>query len=341
MRLTWHRRILHLRHPFNIASLARTREVEKEILLVQIEHQGLVGWGEASPASYYNQSVESVKATLQRAAGTLGHDPLAFDAILGGLREHFPDQPATISAIDIALHDLAGKTLGIPIWKWFGLDPQSVPLTSFTIGIDEPGVIAQKVHEAADYPILKVKVGTQQDDRIVAAVRGAAPDKPLRVDANGGWNSGNALERCRHLVQKYGVEFIEQPTSPGDHQALPAVRDAGLCPIVADESCRGVEDVLKCVGYFDGINIKLSKCGGIRQALKMIHVARAAGLKVMLGCMVETSVGIAAAAQLAPLADWVDLDGHLLLADDPFEGIGGQHGQLTLNEQPGLGVVER
>ena len=341
MRLTWHRRVLHLRHPFNIASLARTRDIEKEIIFVQIEHEGLIGWGEASPASYYNQFVESVKATLQRAAGMLGHDPLAFDVILGGLREHFPDQPATISAIDIALHDLAGKILGIPIWKWLGLDLQHVPLTSFSIGIDDLGVIAQKVHEAADYPILKVKVGTQDDDRILATVREVAPDKTLRVDANGAWHSSNVLERCRHLVQKYAVEFIEQPTSPGDHRALPAVRAAGLCPIVADESCCSVEDVLRCVGYFDGINIKLSKCGGIRAALKMIHVARAARLKVMLGCMIETSVGIAAAAQLAPLADWIDLDGHLLLADDPFEGIGGAHGRLTLNDRPGLGLIER
>ncbi|HSW44723.1 MAG TPA: dipeptide epimerase [Phycisphaerae bacterium] len=341
MKLTWHRRKLHLRHPFNIASLARTKDVEREILFVQIEHDGQMGWGEASPASYYGQSIDSVKDTLQRAAGMLGHDPFAFEEILGVMWEHFPDQPATISAIDIALHDLAGRLLGIPVWKWFGLDPKHLPLTSFTIGIDDLDVIEQKVREAGDYPILKVKTGTAEDDQILSAIRAAAPDKALRVDANCGWNSGNVLERCRHIGKRYGVEFIEQPTPVGDHDALPAVRAAGLCPVIADESCCNVQDVLKCAGCFDGINIKLSKCGGIRPAMKMIHVARAAGLKVMLGCMIETSVGIAAAAQLAPLADWLDLDGHLLLGDDPFEGIGGEHGRLTLNDRPGIGVVER
>jgi L-alanine-DL-glutamate epimerase-like enolase superfamily enzyme len=332
---------VHLRHPFNIASLARTRDVEKDVLIVQIEHDGHTGWGEVSPASYYNQSIDSARFTLQRAASLLGHDPLAFDVILNAMWQHFADQPAAISAIDIALHDLIGKILGIPIWKWFGLDQSRVPLTSFTIGIDDLEVIGQKVYEAAEYPILKVKVGTPDDDRVLAAIRSAAPDKTLRVDANGAWRSADVLKHCRRLVECYQPEFIEQPTPPGDHAALPALRSAGLCPIVADESCRFVEDVLSCASCFDGINIKLSKRGGIRQALKMIHVARAAGLKVMIGCMVETSVGIAAAAQLAPLADWIDLDGHLLLADDPFEGIGGDHGRLTLNDRPGLGIVER
>ena len=341
MKLTWHRRKLHLRHPFNIASLARTREVEKEVLIVQIEHDGHSGWGEVSPVSYYNQSIDSARFTLQQAAGLLGHDPLAFDAILIAMWEHFADQPATISAIDIALHDLAGKILGVPIWKWFGLDRSRVPLTSLTIGIDDLDVISQKVYEAAEYPILKVKVGTPDDDRVLSTIRSAAPDKTLRVDANGAWRSADVLKRCRRLVEQYHVEFIEQPTPPGDRAALAVLRGAGLCPIVADESCRFVEDVLDCAGRFDGINIKLSKCGGVRQAMKMIHVARAAGLKVMIGCMVETSVGIAAAAQLAPLADWIDLDGHLLLADDPFEGIGGDHGRITLNDRPGLGIVER
>ena len=341
MKLTWHRRKVHLRHPFNIASLARSKEVEKEITLVQIEHDGQVGWGEASPASYYNQSPDSVKATLQRAAGMLEHDPFAFDAILDSLWQHFPDQPATIAAIDVALHDLAGKLLGMPIWKWFGLNPTRAPLTSFTIGIDDLSVIARKVHEAEEYPILKVKIGTLQDEQTLSAIRAAAPDKVLRADANCAWNSAEVLDRCRDLARQFRIEFIEQPTPPGVHDALPELLMADICPIVADESCCGVKDVLDCVGYFDGINVKLAKCGGIRQAVRMIHVARAAGLKVMLGCMIETSVGIAAAAQLAPLADWLDLDGHLLLADDPFEGIGGERGRLTLNDRPGLGLVER
>lgn len=341
MKLTWHRKNLHLKHPFNIASVQRQQTTEKQVLLARIEHKDHIGWGEASPVSYYHQSKESAEAVFQQAASMLGNDPFAFDAILDPLFEKFPDQPAAISAIDIALHDLAGHLLGIPVWKWFGLDAKRIPITSFTIGIDTLDVIRQKVHEAADYPILKVKVGTDNDDAILTAIRDVAPEKTLRVDANGGWNDQNVLERCTHLAKKYRLEFIEQPTPAGHHDALPAVLHANPCPIVADESCLGPDDVLGLVTAFDGINIKLSKCGGIRRALRMIHTARAAGLKIMLGCMVETSVGISAAAQLAPLVDWIDLDGHMLLADDPFEGIGGNHGKLTLNDKPGLGLSEK
>ncbi|HOW70378.1 MAG TPA: dipeptide epimerase [Phycisphaerae bacterium] len=341
MKLTWHRRSLRLRHPFNIARREREDKVDKEILLIQIEHDGLVGWGESAPTSYYHQSLDSAEAALARIAGMLGQDPLAFDAVLGSLWEQYGNETATIAAIDGAMHDLAGKLLGVPLWRFLGLDRARMPLTSFTIGIDDLEVIRQKTREAAEYPILKVKVGTPQDDAILSVIREEAPNKVVRVDANCGWNSANVLERCRTLSKKYRIEFIEQPTAAGAHDALPEVRAAGLCPIVADESCVGVQGVLACAGVFDGINIKLSKCGGIRRAIQMIHTARSAGLKIMLGCMIESSVGIAAAAHLGPLVDWVDLDGHLLLANDPFEGIGGRGGRLTLNDRPGLGLVER
>ncbi|NLX23184.1 MAG: dipeptide epimerase [Phycisphaerae bacterium] len=340
MKLTWRRRRLHLRYPFRIAR-RQDDNTEKEMLLIQIEHGGHVGWGEAAPISYYHQSLDSAEAMLREAAGMLGDDPFAFDAVLDALWARFADQSAAIAAIDGAMHDLAGRILGIPVWKWLGLDRSRAPLTSFTIGIDDLDVIARKVEEAAQYPILKIKVGTPRDDEILATVRRGAPDKVLRVDANCGWTSANVLEQCRRLSERYRLEFIEQPTPAGEHEVLPAVRKAGLGPLVADESCVGVADVLRCVGLFDGINIKLSKCGGIRRALQMIHTARSAGLKIMLGCMIETSVGIAAAAHLAPLVDWIDLDGHLLLADDPFEGLGGSEGRLTLNDRPGLGLVER
>ncbi len=339
MKLTWQRRHLHLRHPFNIARSAPSADTAKEVLLARIEHDGQVGWGEAAPVSYYHQSLDSAENTLARAREMLGNDPFALDAILDPIRSRFTDQPAAIAAVDGALHDLVGKLLGVPVWKLLGLDPSRMPLTSLTIGIDDLETIAQKVREAAGFPILKIKVGTPHDDAILSIVRRQAPDKVLRVDANCGWSSSNVLERCRHMAT-WGVELIEQPTAPCDHEALPAVRAAGLPPLIADESCIGVEDVLGCVGLFDGINIKICKCGGIRPAIRMIHTARAAGLSVMLGCMVETSVGIAAAAHLAPMADYVDLDGHLLLADDPFEGIGGDGGRLRLTDKPGLGISE-
>lgn len=341
MKLSWHRRSLRLHHPFNIARRERESNVDKQILLVQIEHDGQVGWGEAAPTAYYHQSLESAEAALTQIAGMLGNDPLAFDAVLDPIWERFGNETATIAAIDSALHDLAGKLLGVPLWRLLGLDRSRLPLTSFTIGIDNLDVIRQKTQEAAEYPILKIKVGTPQDDQILSVIREVAPNKTVRVDANCGWNSSNVLSQCTTLTKKYNIEFIEQPTPAGMHDALPAVRAAGLCPIVADESCIGVKSVLDCAGVFDGINIKLSKCGGIRRAIQMIHTARSAGLKIMLGCMIESSVGIAAAAHIGPLVDWIDLDGHLLLANDPFEGIGGKGGRLTLNDRPGLGLVER
>lgn len=340
MKLAWERRRLHLHHPFNIARTNRNESRDKTVLLVSISHGEHTGWGEVAPSSYYAQTLDTAEAALDRSSGLLGDDPFALQTTLGRLWQAIGDQPATIAAIDQALHDLCGKILGLPVWKWFGLDPSRVPASSFTIGIDDLGTIARKVEEAAEFPILKVKLGTPDDEAILTTVREAAPDKTIRVDANAGWSSADVLERCRTLAQ-FGLEFIEQPTPSDDHDALPEVRAAGIAPLIADESCVGVDDVLGCVDCFDGINIKLCKCGGLRPALQMIHTARAAGLKVMLGCMVETSVGIAAAAQLAPLVDYVDLDGHLLLADDPFEGIGGQGGRLTLSERPGLGVVER
>lgn len=341
MQLTWARRNVHLRHPFNIAREKRGGKVDKQVLLVQIRYHNHVGLGEAAPMVYYQQSLDSAEAALAKAAALLGSDPFALEAIFERLWAAIPDQPATISAIDSALYDLIGKMLNVPIWKLLGLDRSRTPITSFTIGIDDLDVVASKTREAAEYPILKIKVGTPNDAQLVEAVLSEARGKTLRVDANCGWRSDNVLERCKALLKLSPVDLIEQPTPAGDHDGLRAVRAAGMGPLVADESCVGPADVIKCIGFFDGINIKLSKCGGIRRALQMIHTARAANLKVMLGCMVETSVGIAAAAQLAPLADWIDLDGHLLLADDPFEGIGGSNGRLTLNDRPGLGVVER
>lgn len=339
MKLTWIRRGLHLRHPFHIARARSNSDTDKQVLLLRIDHEGHVGWGEAAPIRYYNQTQDSNEKVFQYMADKMGQDPFALDVILDRAWSRFPQESAAIAAIDGALHDLCGKILGIPVWKWFGLDPARSPLTSFSIGIDEPEIMAQKLREAEAFPILKIKVGTDNDDEILEIVRHAAPRKIIRVDANCGWKSKNVLDRCKQLA-KYGVELIEQPTSPGDHAGLPAVRSQKIGPIIADESCTGVKDVLPCAGVFDGINIKLSKCGGIRRAVEMIHIARAAGLKVMLGCMVETSVGIAAAAQLAPLVDYVDLDGHLLLADDPFHGIGGEEGRLTLSDRPGLGIIE-
>lgn len=340
MKLTWQRRKLHLRHPFLIARKMDNRSTDKEVMLVRIEHDGKVGWGECAPISFYHQSLDSNEQALAQIAGMLGDDPFALDAILDPIWATFSSQSAAVCAVDGALHDLIGKILDIPVWKLLGLDRRRTPLTSFTIGIDTPDVVARKVDEAVEYPVLKIKVGTDQDKALLDIIREKAPDKKLFVDANCGWTPANVVERCK-FVSRYRLELIEQPMPPNTHEGLAEARAAVDVPIMADESCVSVEDVLKCAPHFDGINIKLSKCGGIRRALQMIHTARSAGMKVMLGCMVESSVGISSAVALTPLVDFVDLDGHLLLADDPFEGLGGAKGVLTLTGRPGLGVVEK
>jgi L-alanine-DL-glutamate epimerase-like enolase superfamily enzyme len=259
------------------------------------------------------------------------------DDVLDELLERFGGELATVAAMDSALHDWAGKQTGVPTWQWLGLEPPGSFTTSFTIGLDEPNAVVERVRHAEAYPILKLKLGGPEDEEIVARVRETAPTKTLRVDANTAWTVNQALQMLPRLA-RYDVEFVEQPLPAQDLDGLRRLKEAAILPIVADESCVRPDDVARVAGCVDGINIKLSKCGGIREALKMIRLARAHGLKVMLGCMIESSLGIAAALQLAPLADWLDLDGHLLLAHDPFTGIGGAGGRLTLSDRPGLGV---
>lgn len=340
MKLTWHRRKLHLKHPFNIARVQRSDDTEKEVLLIQLEHGGKVGWGESAPLTYYHQTRDTSEAALKRVQNSLGDDPFALEGIHAYLAKEIADQPATICALDLALHDLVGKLLGVPVWRLLGLSRDRIPITSYTIGIDEIDTVTRKAREAEEFPILKVKIGTDTEVAILEAVRAAAPKKVVRVDANCGWTPGDAVQRMKR-IERFNIEMIEQPLPIGEFKAMEPLLAARSAPLYADESCCNERDVTACAGRFDGIVIKLSKCGGIRPALRMIHIARAAGLKIMLGCMVETSVGISGAVQLAPLVDLLDLDGHMLLADDPFEGIGGAGGRLTLNDRPGLGVVER
>jgi len=337
MRLSWYRQDLRLARPFTIA---RGTETEKQTIVVQVEHQGLTGLGEVVPTAYYGQSLDSAERALAQMLPMLADDPFKVQPIIERLLRHFDDQRAAVAAVDAALHDWIGKRLGVPLWRLLGLDPEAMPLTSFTIGIDQLDLIETKVAEAAAYPILKVKLGTDYDEQILEAVRRAAPDKTLRVDANAAWTADEALEKL-HMAAAFGVEFVEQPVAPDDLETLRRLTEADVLPIVVDESAVRAADLRRLVGCVHGINIKLCKCGGIRQALQMIHTARSLGMKVMLGCMVGSSLYISPAAHLAPLADWIDLDGHLLLAADPFEGLGGEGGKLLLNESAGLGVRRR
>jgi L-alanine-DL-glutamate epimerase-like enolase superfamily enzyme len=243
---------------------------------------------------------------------------------------------AARSALSAALHDLAGKRLGIPVFRLWGLDPSKAPRSTFTIGLDTPERIRLKVEEAAEYPILKVKLGTEHDVEILRAIR-EVTDKEIRVDANCGWTVKRAIAMLP-VLREFGITVLEQPLPPHEIGGLAEITRHATIPVIADESCRTVEDIPPLVGAVDGINIKLAKCGSLREALRMIAVARAHGMMVMVGCMIESSLGITAAAHFTPLVDIVDLDGAALLADDPFTGARIDGGQVTLPDGPGLGV---
>ncbi|HYG77478.1 MAG TPA: dipeptide epimerase [Planctomycetota bacterium] len=327
---------LTLRHTFSTSRSSSSIAHNVLLTLRWGKHSGL---GEAAPIRYYGQSQQSCLKALQRIARHLaGREPFEIEAILQDLRRRFPKEPSAIAAVDLALHDLMGKHLRLPVWKLFGLDPTRTPQTSFTIGIDTFDKVVAKVGEAEKYPVLKIKVGVPGDVEIMREVRRLAPKKFLRVDANCGWSVRETIEKARKL-ERLGVEFIEQPLPPGRNADFKRIRNKIGLPLMTDESSLVPEDIPALRGCVDGINIKLVKCGGIREGLKMIHIARACGLKIMLGCMIESSVLITAAAQLAPLVDYADLDGNLLISDDPFSGVKiDRKAKLLLPDADGLGL---
>ncbi|HEX8848721.1 MAG TPA: dipeptide epimerase [Gemmatimonadaceae bacterium] len=331
---------VHTTHPFIIARGGSSEH--RTVLVTVTDGDGHEGWGEAAPSKYYGETPETVVSALERIAPALeGMSSWSLEAIEAGMNRAIGRNGSAKSAVSAALHDLMGKRLGVPLWKLWGLEPAAAPPSSFTIAIaPDDATLRARVEEAKQYPILKVKLGTDRDAQIIRTVRLAAPDKILRVDANAAWTPKHAL-RMIELCLDYGVEFVEQPLPPQDLEGLRFVRDRSPLPIVADESCIVATDVAKLVGYVDGINIKLSKCGGLREALKMIATARAHGMLVMCGCMIETTLGIAAAAHFAPLLDCADLDGAALLRDDPFVGPSISGGRVALGSEPGLGVARR
>ena len=305
-----------------------------------IDEDGAMGWGEAAPSRFYGETAETVVAALERFAPLLAEaDAWSIEAIESAMHRAIRGNGSAKSAVSAALHDLIGKRLGAPLYRLWGLDGGQAPPSSFTIGIaptdDE---LQERVRQAAEYPILKVKLGSERDPAIIRAVRLAAPEKTLRVDANAAWTAKQAL-RMIELLLDYGVELVEQPLPPHDLEGLRFVRERSPLPIIADESCLVATDIPKLAGAVDGINIKLSKCGGLREALKMIATARAHDMLVMAGCMIETSLGITAAAHFAPLLDFADLDGAALLADDPFRGASIREGRIKIPSEPGLGVA--
>jgi L-alanine-DL-glutamate epimerase-like enolase superfamily enzyme len=323
---------LPLVHVFKIA---RGEEAIARTVVVRVRADGYEGIGEATPVDRYGESVESVIAYFD-AHPPAGDDPYRLESLL------HPGVPAAARAgLDLALHDLIGKQLGKPLYALLGLDPACAPPTSFTIGIAGPDETLRKVAEAAHYPILKVKLGAgtpSEDVEMVAAIR-ARYGGALRIDANEGWSVDDAIAILGEL-QRYEIQFCEQPVAAGNPHWLRAIRDRVSIPIVADEDCCVAADLPALYGCIDGVNVKLAKTGGIRGALATIHTARAMGLKVMIGCMIESAIAASAAAHVSPLADWADLDGPLLISRDPFTGVGYDRGKLVIPDAPGLGVRE-
>lgn len=337
MDLTPHTMDLTLTEPFRISRSVQTKAYN---VLTHIDGDGIQGIGEAAPSRYYGEGRESVLVALSEFGDSIEDNPGMIEDIVGLMDRKLRYNGAAKASVDMALYDLLGKRLGAPIYQLLGLNPERTPLTSFTIGIDEPAEMARKAAEAAKtYPVLKIKLGTTHDLDIVRAIR-EATDATLRVDANAAWTPKQAI-RIIHELEHYNVEFVEQPVAPTDLEGLRFVREHVTTPIFADESCVTEADIPKLVGAVDGINIKLMKCGGIHHALRMIHTARAHAMGVMLGCMIESSVAITAAAHLSPLVDYADLDGHLLISDDPYEGVKVDQGKLVLPKRPGLGLRRR
>jgi L-alanine-DL-glutamate epimerase-like enolase superfamily enzyme len=330
---------LPLEHHFTIS---RGTSTEREVVVVEIEDDaGTVGVGGASPSSHYGETADTVEAVLPDLLAVVEDvdDPHQLGRIERRLRETVERNPSARTAVSIALHDLATKQLDVPLYRYWGLDPDDAVSTSYTIGLDPTDVMRDRAGEAvaAGHEILKVKLGTDRDEEIVAAIREAAPDAAIRVDANEAWTPREAV-RMTEVLAEYGVEFVEQPVPAEDPAGLQFVYENGTLPIAADESCITLEDVPAIADRADIANLKLMKTGGLREAMRMIHTAHAHGLEVMLGCMTESSASIAAGAHLAPLLEYADLDGALLLGEDPYDGPVKEDGRIVLSDHPGTGA---
>ncbi|HVN70012.1 MAG TPA: dipeptide epimerase [Candidatus Binatia bacterium] len=321
---------LPLRHPFKIA---RGEETVARTALIRIESEGREGIGEATPIERYGETVESVAGYFET------HELAADDPYLLERLLHSGIPAAARGGLDLALHDLIGRDLGKPLYALLGLDPAASATTSFTIGIADPETTLRKLAEAGDHPILKIKLGSgtrAEQVETIAAIRERYRGV-IRIDANEGWDVEDAVAILREL-ERYEIECCEQPVPAGSPEQLRAVRERVTIPIVADEDAMDANDLPRLYGCVDGVNVKLAKTGGIRGALAMIHTARAMGMRVMIGCMVESAIAATAAAHLSPLADWADIDGPLLIAHDPFAGVTYRDGKLVLPDAPGLGV---
>ncbi|MGQ3683844.1 MAG: dipeptide epimerase [Candidatus Loosdrechtia sp.] len=338
MKLSFYPLTLKLKHTFQIAR--ETRSIQNNVAVQLKDSEETCGIGEAAPTGFFGEELHNVTGMLIKAADLLGNaDPFSIEDITSSLANRFPVDAAARAAIDIALYDMVGKKLKVPLYKLLGLNQPGTRLTSFTIGLDTIEKMCEKVEEAKDFPVLKIKVGKGNDIEMLGELR-KITKAVFRVDANTGWTADEAIRKL-HKMEKLDVELVEQPFPVGNIDALRRIRGQVKIPVFADEDIRTSSDIPALSEVVEGINIKLMKCGGIREALRTIHTARAHGLKVMIGCNIESSLSITAAAHLASLADYVDLDGHLLITNDPYRGVIVDKGRLILPEGNGLGVVEK
>ncbi|MBX7151529.1 dipeptide epimerase [bacterium] len=336
MELTWKEITLTLRHPFVLSDSAIT---EKKVILVECSAEGLKGIGEATPSSYYGETPQTVVAILEKARTVLHNIqfPFPVESLNDQLLQLFPKAASARSAIIMAVLDWMGKKQNISLHKLLQIDATRTPITSFTIGIDQPEVLAVKILEAEDFPILKIKLGKGDYDYEILKTIRQHTDKTLRVDINEGWNKDEAAKKIDWL-SKQNVELVEQPLPKENLDDMIWLHKRTALPVIADENILAVNDIASVAECFDGINIKLDKCGGLLEALKMIRTARRHNLKTMIGCMIQTSVGTTAMAHLSPLVDYADLDGHWLISNDPYKGFTVKLGRIQLPSSPGIGL---
>ena len=311
----------------------------RDTLHVAYSRDNITGHGEGAPIVRYHEDAEGARKAVESVRGLLlSSDPMQFAKIMSLVFKQVPGNWAGKAAIDIALMDWVGQKLRIPLYSYFGLDAADTPLTTFSIGIDTPEITKQKTKEAADFPILKVKVGLATDEPTIEAVR-SVTKKPLRVDANEGWTNKEEAVRKINWLENQGVEFIEQPLPAEMIEETRWIRSRVHIPIIADEACQRASDIPKLKEAFDGVNVKLDKSGGVLEAYRMIQIAKALGMRTMLGCMISSSVTVTAAAHLSPLVDYADLDGNLLIGNDPVRGVRVEKGKLVLPSTPRLGFT--
>ncbi len=327
---------LELLHTFRIA---RSADDFRESVIVRIEKDGIEALGEAAPSPRYGQCAESAERALSNLPGRLFESIENIEETIEEASHILGAEKAALAALDIALHDFEAKRRGMPLFEMMGLDISRTPITSYTIGIDDPEMIELKIKEAEQFPVLKIKLGLENDREILDTVR-RLTDRPIRIDVNEGWTREEAIEKLSWLEHE-NVELVEQPLPASDLEGMRILARRTSIPLFADESVRSAEDIPTLCGAFHGINVKLMKCGGIREAIRIIELARKYDMKIMLGCMIESSIGISAAAHISPLVDYADLDGNILIRNDPADGVKTVEGKLLLPDRPGIGAILR